>query len=223
MNRAKRAYALYLARRLGVGALLLCLLLGCLCSCQKDEPEEEAVLTAIDYDVVEDWSEYVLLSQYTGLEICLQQEADSKSEQVWKTVLGQAEILHYPEEQVSYYAAQTRATYRYYAQQNGWSLEETMEKLGVTEESILAEARDMVKGDLVYRYIVADAGIALTEEEKASLFDRYARQYAETYGYELSYVTASLSELVYDSMLYDKTMEYLIVNNTFVVSAEEIS
>lgn len=96
-----------------------------------------------------------------------------------------------------------------------------MDKLGVSEESIRTEARDMVKGDLVYRYIVADAGIVLTEEEKATLFERYARQYAESYGYEVGYVTEKLSHLVYDSMLYDKTMEYLMLHNHFILSAEE--
>jgi hypothetical protein len=57
----------------------------------------------------------------------------------------------------------------------------------------------------------------LTEAEKASLFDRYASAFSEQYGYELSDVKESMVDLVYESMLYDKTMEYLIVHNTFTV------
>ena len=53
------------------------------------------------------------------------------------------------------------------------------------------------------------------------MFDRYANQYAESYGYEVDYVAEHLSHLVHDSMLYDKTMEYLILHNRFILSAEE--
>lgn len=220
MNARRRNTNRQTSRRLLVGVLLLCLLSTMLLSCKKEEPEESSRPAAMDYSQIEDFSSYVSLSQYTDLEISLESESDVKSQRVWEAVLGSAEILRYPEEQVSYYVAQTMATYRYYAEKNGWSLEETMDKLGVSEESVRAEAREMVKGDLVYHYIVADAGIVLTEEEKATLFDRYARRYAESYGYEVSYVTENLSHLVYDSMLYDKTMEYLILHNRFTVSSE---
>lgn len=203
----------------GMGVLFLCLVL-LLGGCQKDGEPAEEKKTAMDYAAVEDWSVYVSLEAYTDLEIPLSAESDPKGERVWTVILERAEILSYPEEQVSYYAAQKKATYRYYGEKQGWSLEETLEKLEVTEEQILSEAREMVKGDLVYHYIVSDAGIVLTEEERATLFDRYAEQYAERYGYRVSYVKEELSELVYDSMLYDKTMEYLILNNRFVLGAE---
>lgn len=219
MNARRSFSGKHIFRRLLVGVLSLCLLPTMLLSCKKEKREEEESSrpVAMDYSQIEDFSLYVSLPRYTGLEIPLESESDRKSQRVWEAVLGSAEVLRYPEEQVRYYEEQTKATYRYYGQKNGWSLEETMDKLGVSEESIRAEAREMVKGDLVYHYIVDDAGILLTEEEKATLFDRYARQYAESYGYEVSYVTEQLSHLVYDSMLYDKTMEYLILHNDFIL------
>ena len=76
----------------------------------------------------------------------------------------------------------------------------------------------MVKEDLVYEYIRVDADIVLTEQEKTSLFDRYAERFSEQYGYALSDVKDSMAELVYEAMLYDKTIEYLIVHNTFTVA-----
>ena len=197
--------------------MLLCMLSSCK---QEQDTEESAALTAMDYSAIEDFGVYVSVPQYTDLDIPLG-ESDVKSERVWEEILARSEVLRYPEEQVLYYEAQTKATYRYYGKQNGWSLEETMDKLGVSEESIRLKAKDMVKGDLVYRYIVADAKIALSREEKATLFDRYANQYAESYGYEVDYVAEHLSHLVYDSMLYDKTMEYLILHNRFILSVEE--
>ena len=98
------------------------------------------------------------------------------------------------------------------------SYEKTLEFFKVSEETILAEAREIVKGDLAFRYIVKDASISLSEEEKAAQLDRYAQKFAEDYGYTKEYVLEHQKELIYDAMLYDKTMEYLIVNNTFLQS-----
>ena len=56
---------------------------------------------------------------------------------------------------------------------------------------------------------------ALTDEEKEVHFDRYVDKYVSDWGYDRDYVAKNLADLVYDSMLYDKTTEYLIVNNDF--------
>ena len=64
--------------------------------------------------------------------------------------------------------------------------------------------------------ILAKEGITLTEDEKNTFFDRYVKKYAESYKYSEEYVRAELTELVYDSMLYDKTVEFLIIHNSFV-------
>ena len=203
-------------RRL-VLAACLCLLLGGLCACAEKEGEAPEVSGTMAAYAPEQIGSAVRLSAYTGMAIELKTADAPKGEAVWQAVLTEAEILSYPEEQVSYYAEQTRAGYRYLAQRDGLTYEELLASLGVTEERILEEARQMVKGDLVYRYIVQDAGIALTEEEKATHFDRYAAKYVEDYGYTMEYVTEHLAEHVYDSMLYDKTMQYLIDRNTFTV------
>ncbi len=165
-------------------------------------------------------SRVVRLTSYEGLEIPLA-EGESKSEAVWREILSRAEILSYPEEAVSYYAEQSRETYRYYAEKNDWSYEDALERLGTSEEAILADAREMVKGDLVYRYIVEKAGISLTEAEVERLFDRYAEKFAEDYGKEIDEVKDGMADLIRESMLYDKTMEYLILRNRFVAAESE--
>ena len=195
--------------------MLICVLLLAGCGARKDAQPlerptyENAVL-----------SELVRLDAYEGLEISLP-EGTSKSEAVWQTILQRTEILSYPEDAVNYYAEQTRETYRYYAKKHDWSYEETLEKLGVTEEEILEEARGMVKSDLVYRYIVADAKITLTEEDKARLLDRYAEKFANDYGKTVEEVKETMLDLILESMLYDKTMEHLILRNTFVAAGSE--
>ena len=193
--------------------LALCAtLLLVLPSCTKDDESETGGIT---YDE-ERLSEYIAPFSYTGLTVELSSADALKSEAVWTLLLSRVEILSYPEDAVDYYAEQRRDTYRYYAEKNDWSYEQALEFFGVSEEDITKEAKEMVKGDLVYRYIVKDAEITLSEKEKSEQFDRYAKKYAEDYGYTEEYVAENMSDLIYDSMLYDKTMEYLIVNNTFI-------
>ena len=78
------------------------------------------------------------------------------------------------------------------------------------------EAKALVAMDLIVLAVQKDAKIALTEDEKARLFDKYAEKYVQDFGYDLEYVKENLSDFIYNSMLYDKTTEYLILKNTFI-------
>ena len=81
---------------------------------------------------------------------------------------------------------------------------------------IVREGKALVANDLCVLAVQADAGIVLTEDEKTRLLDKYAEKYASNFGYDREYVKKNLADLVYESMLYDKTTEYLILHNTFV-------
>lgn len=190
-------------------------LLVAACSCEK---QEETVHGNRPVYNIEQISDSVRLDAYTDLSIVLEREDSPKGDAIWSVILERAEVLSYPEEAVEYYAEQERQACRYYAKQQDLSYEAAMEQLGLSEQTIEEKAKAMVKEDLVYEYIRADAGIALTENEKSGLFDRYALAFAEQYGYAVSEVKESMADFVYESMLYDKTMEYLIVHNTFTVS-----
>ena len=165
--------------------MMLCLtavlLLG-LSSCGKSEEDPKTVLGSMPEYQVEQLSECVELESYVGLTVSLTDASQHKSDAVWEKILATAQIRSYPEEQVNYYTAQTKAKYRYTAKQNDMTYEELLETLGVTEEDILRESKEMVKGDLVYRYIVQDAGIVLTDTEKSTLFDRYADKFVADEG-----------------------------------------
>jgi len=82
---------------------------------------------------------------------------------------------------------------------------------------MLEEAKALVASDLLGIAIRKSAGIILTDDEKDKLFNKYAEKYAYDWGYNLAYVKDSLKEEVFELMLYDKTSEYLVKNNTFVV------
>ena len=177
----------------------------CLGSCAKDEKTGESG-EWVEYDLAR-LDEYVTLDTYTGLTVTRSANDETKGEAVWRTIVERAQIKTYPQEQLDYYAAQERAKYRYLEQD-------------VSEESILAEAKRLVREDLVFRYVVADTGMTLTEGEKDELYDRYVEKYVVDYGYSAEYVRENMRDLVLDSMLYDKTVEYLILNNTFADSGK---
>ncbi len=199
-------------RYICIGLLLMLLLTAVFlisCRSEKNNVGEE---TMPPYG--ETASELVRLDAYTELSVERANESVPKSEAIWQEILRKAEITAYPEAQVSYYVRQIQGRYRHYAEQKDMKYEELLATLSVTEESILTEAREMVKGDLVYRYIAKDAKIVLTEEEKSKHFPRYQAKFAADYGYTEAYIAEHMTEEIYDAMLYDKTMEYLVLNNT---------
>lgn len=195
--------------------LLLCVCLAAgFAGCKKAEKEpEESTVERLDYSTL-DLSQYIRLGTYTGLSVA-QKEGQSAGDAVWQAVAAECEILRYPEEQVAYYAAQTRAKYRYYARENDLEYGEVLTLFETTEEEIEAQARALVAEDLVYRAVAEDAGIEITQEEKDRLSDRYVTKYVEDYGYTRDYVIGNMTDEIVESMRYDKTTEFLITHNTF--------
>ena len=168
----------------------------------------------LDYSQI-NIDEYVKSVSYKGLALTVKGEGASKEMAIWEELLGAAVIEKYPESAVKYYFAQTKDYYMFIANNDPEAYQLLLESRNMTEEDLVAEARALVKKDLVYLYIVEKEGIAITEDEKQSLFDKYVAAYVSEYGYSAEYVKANMSELIYDSMLYDKTLEFLILNNTF--------
>ena len=199
-------------KTLCVLAALMLALAGLLAvvGCQKQEK-----VTALSYENVS-IAECVRLGAYENLTVTVDAENADKGAAVWAAVRGGSEILCYPEEAVAYYVSQAEARCRYYAEEHGVSEEEAMAALGTSRAEIEAEAKELVANDLCVLAVQADAGIVLTEDEKTRLLDKYAEKYASNFGYDREYVKKNLADLVYESMLYDKTTEYLILHNTFV-------
>ncbi len=205
LRSVRQIFALFLA------ILLVFLAVGC---SKKDG--EESGENILAYENV-DLSKAVKLGEYKGLTVSML-DGETKSASVWRVVLDSSEVLEYPERQLDYYLAQTKARCEYYASIHNVSYAEALTALGYSEESMLSEAKSLVASDMIGMAIRESAGIALTDDEKNRLFERYAEKYAQDWGYNLSYVKDSLSEEVFGLMLYEKTTEYLIVNNTFVTA-----
>ena len=176
-------------------------------SCKKQENIKISEMT------LEELEEHVSIGEYKNVEILCGEL--SKQEALLLYVDKNSTVKRYPESEVAYYVEQLQKQYRYYAEQAGMKYEAMLDELGEDNVTMNAEAKRLVKNDLVFELIRKKEGIKLTDEEKAQFFDRYVKKYAESYKYSEEYVRTELSELVYDSMLYDKTVEFLIINNNF--------
>ena len=193
-------------------AALLLVSLGLMgAACSKDEPEGTDV-SELSYEGVNP-GDYLSSVTYLGLTVAYDATKGTRSETLWQAVVDGATVREYPEQAVAYYVSQIRAEYRYLADREGLKLEELLSLRGMSEETVRAEAAAMVKSDLVFLYVVEDAGIVLSESERIAHYDRYADRYVEKYGFDRAYVDEKLRDEVYDSMLFDKTMEYLLLHN----------
>ena len=203
-------------------ALLLALL--CLCtalfSCKEadggTDTEAESLGGMPEYDT-NALGNYVKPFTYTGLTVYAD-VGETRQEALWADIIADVEIISYPSEQVEYYVSQERAKYRYYAKRDGIEYEELIAALGVTEEAMYESARELVKDDLALQFIIVDANITLSDAEVSEHTDKYAERLAEIYGYDAEYIKTNMTEQIYDAMISDKTMEFLLGNNTVYTS-----
>lgn len=183
-----------------------------------DEDGEEEQLT-LDYSEI-NAEDYVTSVSYKDLKIELESEEDSREEALWDAILATALIKEFPEDAINYYFEQTKLYYMHMVENDPENYELLLGSRDITEDDMKEDAKELVKKDLVYLYIVQKEEIVISDEEKQELFDRYVETYVVEYGYNIEYVQANMTEHIYESMLYDKTMELLVLSNTFEVSEE---
>ncbi len=204
-------------------ALAVVTLGAVLISCKNDQgdgegTEAESYMQMPEYDI-DNIEAFIKPFEYTGRTVYAA-AGETRQEAIWNDVVKSAEIVSYPREQVEYYVSQERAKYRYYAKRDGIEYEELLEALGVTEEAMTERARALVREDLVLEYIIKDAKIILSDEEKQTYADKYAEKLTEVYGYDKDYIKDNMREQMYDAMLSDKAMEFLLLNNTVHTTSE---
>jgi hypothetical protein len=193
--------------------LLALIMLISMFSCKKSDENESA--EPVDFAAMSDdeLKSYAELGEYKLM--TLKQGSSPKGEVVWAAVKKNATVKDYPEQQVSYYVSQIKAQYAYYAEEAGISYKEMLREVGATDESIRSEAESMAADDVIYELVRRDAKITLRSDEKSKFFEKYVEKYVEDYGYSREYVVENMTDEIYDSMLYDKTTEFLIAYNYF--------
>lgn len=199
-------------KRALVTSLALIMLIS-MFSCKKDGENES--VEPVDFAAMSDdeLKSYAELGEY--MLMTLKQGSSPKGEVVWAAVKKNATVKDYPEQQVSYYVSQIKAQYAYYAEEAGISYKEMLREVGATDESIRSEAESMAADDVIYELVRRDAKITLRSDEKSKFFEKYVEKFVEDYGYSREYVVENMTDEIYDSMLYDKTTEFLIAYNYF--------
>lgn len=199
-------------KRALVTSLALIMLIS-MFSCKKDGENES--VEPVDFAAMSDdeLKSYAELGEYKLM--TLKQGSSPKGEVVWAAVKKNATVRDYPEQQVSYYVSQIKAQYAYYAEEAGISYKEMLREVGATDESIRSEAESMAADDVIYELVRRDADITLREDEKSKFFEKYVEKFVADYGYSREYVKENMQDEIYESMLYDKTTEFLITNNYF--------
>ena len=165
-----------------------------------------------------DLSEYVSLCEYKGLTFDISDTNGSREDMenaVKKHIFERSEIKKYPDELVGYYFEQEKNFYMYLAKGDAEQYEALLAEAGLDENDLAERAKKYVAEDLVFYAITRAEDISVSDEEKKTLIDKYVAEYVDAYGYTEEYVKSNMSELIYDSMLYDKTMELLIASNSF--------
>ena len=207
----------------GLLAAMLCI---CLTSCSpKPVPSEPGIsVDGVDEKVdllALDMSEYVELGDYKNMRVSYDPERQSKGDAAWAELLEISSVKKHHDRQVAYYFYQKRSGYEHMAKAGGVSYEELLNSLGITEETILEESRALTAEDLVFAALVKAEGIEITDEDKSAHYDKYVGLFVSQYGYTEEYVLKYLEDEIYETMLYDKTLERLISFTEFVEIVEE--
>ena len=206
-------------KRLSFLILIAVLIATLTVSCGKDNDgdvsdDDVKAVEAIDISSLE-LSEYVSLGKYSGMTVNYDPSKTSKGDAVWDKVVENAEIRDYPDKQLEYYFEQTKAKYKYLARNGNETYENMLAALGITEDDIMNEAKRLVAEDLVFYALIKAENVELTETEKENTLERYAQKFVDAYGYDEEYVRENMAEQIYDTMLFDKMLEKLIIMNEF--------
>ena len=195
-------------------ALFIAMLtLLCLVSCKDNYSDNVDYIEAPELEATY-LSEAVKLPEYKGLTV-IKGVNESRGDAIWEIVLEGSEVIEYPESFLSYFRSQTTSKYKTMAKKAGLSYAELLDSLGLDESDVENEARSLAKAELVMMALVQKEDIFLTEGEKSRLFDKYADKIAVELKKEVSYVKENLKDEIFDTMLRDKTIEFLITQNTF--------
>lgn len=110
---------------------------------------------------------------------------DRNENALWDIVVGESQVLQYPEKELLRYEEDYRELYGAFARQYQMSLDDYLQAFfQITEEELpercRAEAEAAVKEDMVLWAIWRDAGLTLTEED----LENCRQLWLQTYGYQ---------------------------------------
>jgi len=180
---------------------------------QLPEYNDYFVATVSDYATVEEYEASVALQLYTKNAEAVRNEQINT---IWDTITSTSTIHQYPQPEIDRYKADMIAYYNEYATYSGYeSLEAMLSGLyGIDMVTFEADLQDYAEAaileEMILFSIIKKEGITLTTEE----YDEGAIAYAQLYGVSdvATLETEYGRDTVIQSLLWDKTVEYLLDN-----------
>lgn len=97
---------------------------------------------------------------------------------LWQTVVGNAEVIAYPEQEADRVYSENRAMYEEYADYYSLDYETFLTNyVGITDEQLREESRNYVKEDLVMYQLIKEIGLELTDADYEEGFEFFANYY----------------------------------------------
>ena len=148
----------------------------------------------------------------------IQEEYDAeyeleKYQLMWEQVLENATVIELPKTQVMYYYTSERSIYEVYAAENGYTYEELLELVGITDEYMMEVMESRVKEEIIFYSLVKAESLEVTQEDYANGLIEYAAAQGTT---ESALVEEYGEEYIKECVLWDKLMYTLAEKNTFV-------
>lgn len=169
------------------------------------ELNDEFVQGISDLNTVDEYRQSVLETVTQSKE----EEAEyTKQSEIWTAVKDTCEIKEYPQELVDKYTEQISTSYTSYAEQAGVTIDEFMTSyFGMSIEDY---AKEVAAEEMIFKLIVKDAGLEVSDED----FTTKSAEMATTYGYESAdaLIAAYGEDQLKESILWEVMMEYLSEN-----------
>ena len=165
------------------------------------ELTDEFVQETFGYNNVEEFN--ILFRESLGKQKAYYVESNMYSA-LWQTVVGNAELIGYPGQEVDRIYGERRAMYEEYAGYYGLDYDTFMTSyVGMTDAELYAESQNYVKEDLVMYQLIKELNFEVSEEEYAEGMEFFAEYYgttaeelAEYYGEETIRTTILWQELM---------------------------
>ncbi len=180
--------------------------------------------TSGDYTTIADYEKYLKDTIYE--ENVAYQESEYKAA-LWSTIIENCERNGYPEDKLDVfyneYYAYYKDYYTYIATLNGSDYETFLASKGITDaeiqEGCMESAKYELEGFMVAIAIAKAEKISLTTDEMESLEADVVEQFSYGSIEEFESEYADYGEnYIYETFIYDKVMEFLVENNTMVIS-----
>ncbi len=124
---------------------------------------------------------------------------------LWQTVVGNAEVIAYPGQEVDRVYGDNRTMYEDYAEYYSLDYETFLENyVGITDEQLYEESRSYVKEDLVMYQLIKDLGLELTDADYAEGMEFFAEYYGSTVDELVAYYG---EETMHSTILWQALMD----------------